>query len=86
MNDLELMDMYYGRMLSCSSTRGRSNNYENMVAIYEKSKIVRYCWDLNPNAFYIINRFTRNSKAIELLKIFNKSMLTTELKCNIIIM
>lgn len=86
MNDLELMDMYYGRMLSCSSTSGRSNNYTNMVAIYENSEIVRYCWDLNPYAFYITNRFTRNSKAIELLKIFNKNILTTELKYDIIIM
>ena len=52
------MDEYYNRMLNCTSTTGRKNNYDKMLEIYKKSEFIRERWTFTPMGNYV-NRFTK---------------------------
>lgn len=59
MNALDAMDMYYNRMLACSSTSGRNNNFKKMLTLWQESPAVRAVWDFVEDAFLIVKRFVK---------------------------
>lgn len=58
----ETIENIYNRMLNCSSTSGRNNNYETILWLLRHNPEMNEYWEHRPNEFKIVNRIRHIKK------------------------